>query len=348
MKIVKVGNKKIGEDEPCLISLEPGGTYTDIEGAKQMIKATAMAGADAVKFQTFLPSDADRIMGKKDIMINFKTYTGKKQERVYDAFKRRELTKDAWKELVRYAKELNILFFSTAIFPETVDFLVELNIDAIKVAKGDINNVLLIEKIAKSNLPVILDAREKLADVDRAVKICEENNNQQIIILHCPSGYPAENAGVHLRAIERIRKKYEYPVGFADHSPGDLMNFPAIALGASILEKTITIDKTIEHVEHFMSLELDELKAFIQNIRAIEEAMGDPNILTTSRVEESVRRSIVAKRDIKKGEKLTRNSLDFMRPGDAGIACSEGFEVLDKTVLKNISKGSFLQWNMLE
>ena len=347
MKTVQIGNKMVGTGHHCLISFEPSATYTNFENAKEMVKATALAGADAVKFQTFTTGDADRMMGKKDIMIQFTTPTGKKQESVYEVLKRRELSKQQWKDLVKFAKESNILFITSPYFPETVDFLVELGVDAIKVSKGDINNVLLIEKIAKTQLPVILDGREKFEDVDRAVKICEECGNNKIIIMHCPSGYPAENSGVHLRAIKAIQEKYEYPVGFADHSPGDTMNYAAVAMGASVLEKTITPDKNTEHVEHFMSLELDELKNLVKNVRAIEMAMGDPNILFTSRVEENARRSLVAKSDIKKGQKITSEILDFKRPGNAGISVSQGYSVLKKHALIDIHSGTFLQWEML-
>lgn len=344
---IKIGNKLVGNNEPCLISLEPSATYSNLDEAKKMVKAVALAGADAIKFQTYTPGDADRIMGRKDITVDFTTATGNKQELVYDALKRRELTKDAWRELVRYAKELNLAFITAPVFSETIDFIVDIKVDAIKVSKGDINNVLFIEQIAQTKLPVILDGREKFDDIDRAVKICEKNGNKQIIIMHCPSGYPVENSGVHLRAISTIQEKYEYPVGFADHSPGDIMNYAAIGLGAAMLEKTIAIDKTAEHVEHFMSLELDEIKDFVKNIRTIEAAMGDPNILLKSRVEESAKRSLVAKKDIKKGEKITVDALDFRRPGDAGISVADGFTILNKETIIDIPKGTFLQWNML-
>jgi len=344
---IKIGNKLVGDNEPCLISLEPSATYSNLDEAKEMVKAVALAGADAIKFQTYTPGDADRIMGKKDITVNFTTATGKKQELVYDALKRRELTKDAWRELVKYTKELNLAFITAPVFSETIDFIVDIKVDAIKVSKGDINNVLFIEQIAQTKLPVILDGREKFDDIDRAVKICEKNGNRQIIIMHCPSGYPAENSGVHLKAISAIREKYDYPVGFADHSPGDIMNYAAVGLGASMLEKTIAIDKTAEHVEHFMSLELDEIKDFVKNIRTIEAAMGDPNILLKSRVEESAKRSLVAKKDVKKGEKITVDALDFRRPGDAGISVADGFTILKKKATMDIPRGTFLQWNML-
>jgi sialic acid synthase SpsE len=348
MKKIRIGTRMVGNGEPCFISFEPSATYRNLEEAKIMIKSAALAGADGIKFQTFFPSDSERILGKKDLKVDFSTPTGKKQESMLDAIKRRELTKDEWKELVNYSRELGITFISTPYFLDTVDFLAEIGADAIKVNKGDINNVLLVEKIARTGLPVLLDGREKFEDVERAIKICEENNNKQIIIMHCPSGYPAESAGVHLNAIKEIQKKYDYPVGFADHSLGDIMNYAAVALGVNILEKTLTLDKTREQSEHYMSLEPKEIGSFIQNIRSIEEAMGDPNILKSSRVSEDVRRSFVTTRFIKKGELITLESVDFKRPGNAGISCSEGFSIINKKAVTNIPAGTFLKWEMLE
>ena len=345
---MRIGSKEIGKKYPCLISLEPGATYSNFEDAKKMIQMAAVAGADAIKFQTFLPGDADRIMGEKSIEIEYGTATGKKKELVYDALKRRELTKVQWKELVDYTKSQKLLFITAPYFTETVDFLQEIKVDAIKVSKGDVNNVILIEKIAQTGLPIILDTREKLTEIDKDIQICKENNNENIILMHCPSGYPAENVGVHLNAIKFLKEKYSYPIGFADHSPGDIMNYAAVVLGANILEKTITLNKSTEAVEHFMSLEPTELKTFVQNIRMLEEAAGNEKILEQSRVEESVRRSIVAKRDLEKGEIITRDMLDFRRPGNVGISCEDGFEVLGKKTKVNIDRNSFIKWDMIE
>jgi len=344
----KIGNKEIGEGFPNIISFEPGATYSNIEEAKQMIDYVAKAGADAVKFQTFLLGDADRIMAKKDITVEFGTSEGKKQELVYDALKRRELSNSQWEELMKYSKKQGLLFITAPYFTETVDFLQTQSVDALKVSKGDINNVLLIEKMAQTNLPIILDAREKSDDVKKAVEICEQNNNFQIVVMHCPSGYPVENSGVHLNAITQLIKDYKYPIGFADHSPGDMMNYAAISLGAKMLEKTITLDKQTEHVEHFMSLEMDELKKFVNNIRILEKALGTGEILKASRVEESARRSIVARNDIPKDKVLTKNDFDFRRPGNLGISVSEGFSLIGKKTKREITKNTFLQWDMVE
>jgi sialic acid synthase SpsE len=345
---VKIGNKLVGENEPCFISFEPSVTFDNIREAKLMIKKAADAGCDGIKFQTFVPGDSERMMGKKNISVNFRTASGQKQELVYDALKRRELSESGWGELVKYAKKLKIGFISAPYFPETVNFLSDLKIDALKVSKGDINNVLLIDQMSKTKLPIILDTREKIFDINTAIKICEKNKNQNIIIMHCPSGYPAEDAGVHLSAIPALRKKYCYPIAFADHSPGDFMNYAAIGLGAKMLEKTITTNKKIERVEHFMSLELDELNTFVQNVRSIEKAIGDPKILRKSRVEENARRSFATRIDITKGQIITREMLEFRRPGNAGIPCSDGFKILNKRARSDIKKGQFLQWKMLE
>lgn len=348
MRKVKIGNKIIGKGEPCFISLEPGATHTGLESAKQLLKAVADSGADAVKFQTFLTGEADRMMGRKDILIDFTTPRGKTKETIYGALKRREMSKEEWKELVNYAKELGILFITAPYFLETVDFIVETKVDAIKVSKGDINNVMMIDYISKTGLPVILDGREKFGDVDKAVEICEKNRNSQIIIMHCPSGYPVEHSGVHLNAIKIMKDIYDYPIGFADHSRGGLMNYAAVALGVNMLEKTITLSKATEQVEHFMSLEPQEFKEFVDNIRAIEEAMGDSRVIFKSRVGEDARRSFVAKREIKKGEEITTDLLDFKRPGAAGISCSEYEKVIGKKTKINIAKDEFLQWDMLQ
>ncbi len=345
---VKIGNKFVSEDDPCFISLEAGGTWTSFENAKEMIEAAASAGADGVKFQTFLPGDSERMIANKDIQVEFSTMNGKKKESVLDALKRRELSPDKWNELIKHAQKLGLSFITTAVFPETVDFLKKVGVDAIKIAKGDINNVILIDYVSKLGLPVILDGREKFEDVEHGIQICKKNKNEQIIIMHCPSGYPAENAGVHLNAINTIKNKYDYPVGFADHSPNDIMNYAALSFGVKMLEKTITSDKKTERVEHLMSLELNELKSFVNNVRAVEQAMGDENILFKSRVSEDTRRSLVAKFDIKKGQIINTSDLDYQRPGNMGISVSEGFNVIGKTAILDIPKGTFLQKNMLQ
>ncbi|MBI4122962.1 MAG: N-acetylneuraminate synthase family protein [Parcubacteria group bacterium] len=349
MKQVSIGHTLVGDGNPCLIAFEPSATYTTVSEAKALLDAVAAAGADAVKFQTFLPGEAERMMGgRRDIEVEFGTPTGRKKESVQEALKRRELHFEEWKALASFAHENGLLFIASAYFFDTVARMRDLGVDALKVSKGDVNNALLIEAMAKTGLPVILDGREKFEDVRRGVEICKKAGNEEVIIMHCPAGYPALDDTVHLRAIPAIKEMTGFPVGFADHSLGDLMNYAAVALGANMLEKTLSPDRATERVEHFMSLEPHELKQFVDNVRRVEKAMGSADILSSSRVEENARRSFVANRNIAQGENITLEMLDFRRPGNAGISVAQGHEVLGKKAAQDIPAGTFLQWEMLE
>jgi len=347
MKQVEIGQKLVGIGQPCYIVLEASATYANLDEAKKLTKIASNLGANAIKFQNLFPGDAERILGRRDLTVEFTSPTGKKHETMFDAIKRREMSIDEWIELSKFSDQLGIDFVATPYFPEALEIIHEMKTSAIKINKGDINNVLFIEEIAKLNLPIILDGREKFTDVEIAIEICEKVLNDQIIIMHCPSGYPAESSGVHLSAIKSIQEKYDYPVGYADHSFGDLMNYTALGLGVNMIEKTITLDKTREQSEHFMSLEPSEIELFIKNVKEIEKAMGTPDVLNSSRVNDNLRRCFVSKRDIKKDEKITPEMLDFQRPGDAGISCSEGFKIITKKTLIDIPKGAFFQWDML-
>lgn len=347
-KQISIGNRTVGDSSPCLISFEPSSTYTSASEARTLLEAVAAAKADAVKFQIFLPGEAERMMGgRKDIEVEFGTPTGKKRESVQEALKRRELPFEEWRALVSLAHEKGLLFIASAYFLDTVARMRDLGVDALKVSKGDVNNTLLIEAMAKTKFPIILDGREKFEDVRRGVEICKKAGNEEVIVMHCPAGYPAPDDTVHLRAIPAIKEMTGLPVGFADHSLGDLMNYAAVALGANMLEKTLSPDKTTEKVEHFMSLEPQELKQFVENVRRVEKAMGSADVLSSSRVEENARRSFVASRPISKGETIAFETLDFRRPGNAGISVAQGYEVLGKKAKQDISTGTFLQWEML-
>ena len=346
MKAVKIGDKIIGDGYPCFISVEPGATHTGFESAKKLAKAAKDAGADAVKFQTVLTEEIMSHEAKK-LMIEFGTKDGKKKESIYNALKRRELTFGEWKKLKEYCDKIGILFISAPSGPSTVDLLGDINVAAIKVAKSDVNNRFLIRQIAKKHLPVIVDAREKFQDVEQAIRICEEEGNDKIIIMHCPSGYPAEFAGIHLQVIPFIKGIFGRPVAYSDHSIGDFMNYAALGLGANMLEKTITLDRYTNAVEHYMSLEPEELKVFICRVREVEKAFGTPRVIFNSRVKISNRRSIMTKRKIPKGKKIDVDDLTFKRPG-THISVERYEEIIGKNATRDIEANVFLSENDFE
>lgn len=340
MEPVKIGDKMVGDGYPCFISVEPGATYIGLENAKKLVKAAKEANADAVKFQTMLTDELMSHEAEK-LMIEFGTKEGKKKESIYDALKRRELTFDEWKELKKYCDKLGILFISAPSGSSTVDLLADMNVAAIKVSKSDVNNRYLIRHIAKKHLPVIVDAREKFQDVEHAIRICEEEGNNDLILMHCPSGYPAEFAGIHLQVIPFIKGIFGKPVAYSDHSVGDYMNYAALGLGANMLEKTITLNKCTNAVEHYMSLEPEEVKEFVRRVREVEMAFGNPRVIFNSRVKVTNRRSIMTKRKIPRGKTIEIEDLTFKRPGNY-ISVERYEEIIGKKATRDIEVDKFL------
>lgn len=346
MRKVKLGDKYVGDGEPCYIAFECGPTFDSFETAKKLVKAAADAGADAIKFQVI---DVDRLMGDKTLTIDYTTAAGKRTGNLYEILKKRELTRDEWRELKKYCDELGITFFSTASFPEEVDFLVdELGVNAIKIATGDLNHYYLIDYASKKNVAILLDGRSNYSELEKGIEICEKNGNSNIILMHCPSGYPARNDGVNLNVIPALRKIYKYPIGFSDHSREMLMNYPAVVMGADILEKTLTLDKNTDFIEHLMSLEPDEAKEFVKTVRIVEEALGSARFIFSKKVNKVARRSIVSKVDIKKGEAITIEKIDFKRIGDINISCSEYEKVCKLKAKADIPKDTSITWDMIE
>jgi len=337
MRTVKIGKRSVGEGHPVFISFEAGATHAGLDNAKALCKAAADAGADAVKFQTVRAAD----LMTADSKIEFETARGKQSESVRGALERRELSFDDWRRLKEHCDQLKLAFISTPSGPETVDLLADMGAAAIKVSKSDVNHRALIDYIARKRIPVILDGRERFEDVEQAARICEKQGLSDIVIMHCPSGYPAQHAGIHLRAIRHIKEIFGYPVGYSDHSVGTAMNFAAIALGADLLEKTITADRSTEAVEHYMSLEPRELAGFVREVRAVEAALGDPRIIFSSRVNAEHRRSIQAKRAIAKGATIRLEDLDFRRPGNK-LPADRYEEIVGRKAARDIPAGEFL------
>jgi len=346
MRKVKIGNKYVGGEEPCYLVFECGPTFDNFETAKKLAKAAADAGADAVKFQVL---DVDRLMGDRSPVIEFTTAAGKRKGNLYEILKKRELTREQWKELKKYCDELGITFFATVSFPEDVDFLVdELGVNAIKIATGDLNHYYLIDYVSKKGVTILLDGRSNYVELEKGIEVCEKNGNKNIILMHCPSGYPARNDAVNLNVIPALRKLYNYPIGFSDHSRQMLMNYPAVVMGADILEKTLTLDKNTDFIEHLMSLEPEEAKEFVKTVKAVEEAKGSGRFIFSRTVNVAARRCLVAKEDIKKGEKIVLEKLDFRRPGDKGIECAEYEMVCTRKAKADIPKDNFITWDMVE
>lgn len=264
-----------------MIVFEAGATHTGLQSAMYLSFSAKQAGADAIKFQMV---DPDRLYADKTVPITYQIHNGVNvTEPVYDILRRRVLTQDEWKDLKKMCDDLELKFICTATFTEEVDFLVGLGCQSIKISSGDVNQEWLIRHVAKTGVQVQLDTgNSTLGEVERAVEWITSEGNEDIIIHHCPSGYPARRDGINLNIITTLKQMFPYPIAFSDHTPGRDMDIAAVALGVEMIEKTITTDNTIRGPEHMFSLEPGSMKPFVEAINAVEAAMGSTRRLMTA------------------------------------------------------------------
>lgn len=302
----------------------------DIVLAKELISSAAKAGADYVKFQTF---NAQLVATPKAIQADYQKNNTGISESQLDMISKLELSKEDHYELVNYAKQCNVKMFSTAFDLPSLKFLDELDFDISKIPSGEITNLPYLRLIAKLQKPIILSTgMSSLLEVEQALKILEDNNtpSDQITILHCTSEYPAPFADVNLRAMQTLRDTFNLNVGYSDHTLGIEISLAAVAMGATVIEKHFTLDRTLPGPDHKASLLPDELSLMIQSIRNIELSLGngikEPTLSEIKNMEVA-RKSLVANQPIKKGEVFTQENLTVKRPG-IGISPMKYDEVI--------------------
>jgi len=348
MKKIKIDGRLIGEGEPCFIVAEAGVNHNgDINLAKKLIDAAKDAGSDAVKFQAF---KAERTVTKYAEKAEYQKETTGPNKPQYDMIRKLELKDEEFRELFNYAKKNNIIFLSSAFDKESVDFLDDLGVPAFKVASGEITNFPLLEYIAEKRKPIILSTgMSTLGEIEDALKVIRENGIEDIVLLHCVTSYPAKIEDANLRVIETLRQAFGLPIGFSDHTLGITAPIVAATLGAALIEKHFTVDKSLPGPDHKASLEPDELKEMIRAIRDVEKALGDEIKKLTreeERIKKVVRRSIVAKVNIPKGVVITEDMLDIKRPG-TGIEPKYLNMVIGKKAKKDIKPDELITFEKL-
>jgi N,N'-diacetyllegionaminate synthase len=302
----------------------------DIGLAKKLIRVAADAGADYVKFQTF---KADNLTTSSAQTSKYQKVNTGKEESQLELLKALELSHEDHKLLMNYAKECGIKFFSTAFDFESVDFLKSLNLGVWKIPSGEITNLPYLEKIAKYNEPTYLSTgMATMEEVVAAVEALKRSglDSRKIVVLHCNSDYPTAAKDVNLRVLKTFKEKLQIEVGYSDHTLGIEVSLAAVALGAKIIEKHFTLDRSLPGPDHKASLTPEELKSMVHGIRNIELALGRAEKIPTASESVNipiVRKSIVAKKTIKKGEKFTTENLTTKRPG-TGISPMRWYEIL--------------------
>lgn len=315
----------------------------DITLAKQLVDVAVVAGADAVKFQTF---KAEKLVCKNAEKADYQKETTNQAESQLEMLKKLELTEEMHNQLIDYCKEKGILFLSTPFDVDSVDYLIELGIEIIKIPSGEITNYPYLRKIAQTGKKVILSTgMSSLEEVREAVAVLEEYGNKDVAVLHCNTEYPTPFEDVNLKAMLTMRDELGIEVGYSDHTPGIEIPIAAVAMGAQIIEKHFTLDKTMDGPDHKASLEPHELKAMISAIRNVESALGT-GVKKPSNSEQRnigiVRKSIVAKNEIKKGEVFSEENLVTKRPG-TGVSPMKWNEIIGTVAGKNYKEDDLIE-----
>lgn len=348
--MLEIAGKSIGYDSETFVTFEVGPTHNGLNSAKKLVKQSKKAGADAVKFQIF---DVDKLISDKKQIFSYKILESKDphlvkdvSEPLYTILKRRCLEREEWVELKSYCNQLDICFFATVFSESDVDFVKNIGCESIKIASADLNYTDLLIKAAESNLVIQIDTgMSTLEEIEKAVKTIEKAGNKKIIIHHCPTGYPASLKDVNLNIISNLKKRFRYPIAYSDHNPGYDMDLAAIALGASLIEKTITEDRTTPSVEHIMSLEPDEFQDFISTVKTFKLALGSKNrTLDDSELTQRnlLRRSLHLEQNVKKGQTLGEVDFKFKRPG-TGIMPDEYTKYLNYKFIKDFTKNHIIK-----
>lgn len=348
---MKIRDKDVKNFGIPYIIAEIGANHNgDMDLAKKLIDSAAQCGVDAVKFQSWTnksliaQEEYDRNQKYDD---SPKKHFGALKEMVEKYYLREE----QHHLLKEYCEKKGVDFCSTPFSDHEVDLLNEINVPFFKVASMDINNFRLLKYIARKGKPVVLSTgMSTLSEIETAVRTLEDEGNREIMILHCISIYPPEPKDINLNNITLLQKIFpKYPIGFSDHTIGVSVPIASVALGAAVIEKHFTTDKSLPGWDHKISADPEEMKFIVEKSKIVNEALGSfERIVSVAEQNKKAkfRRSIVLTREIKKGEMLTEDDITFKRPG-THISPDEEKYVIGRTLNRNMSEDELIDWSDL-
>lgn len=311
-------------DKRCLIIAEAGVNHNgDVSIAYRLCDAAKEAGADVVKFQTW---KTEAIITKNVAQADYQTENTGVSESQFDMLKKLELSHEDFRSIKEYCDSIGIVFASTADDAESLDFLIDLGIPFIKIGSGEIGNVSYLRYMGSKKMPVILSTgMSSLADIDISLQALKEGGATDITLLHCTTSYPCAFEDVNLNAMNTIRDAFKLPVGYSDHTLGNTVAVSAVALGAKVIEKHFTLDKSMEGPDHMASSTPEEFASLVREIRNIESAMGNGKKEATQvekEISKVVLKRIVAKKPIKRNQVITEEDICVKR-NDSGVSCDK-------------------------
>ncbi len=345
----KIDGQKIGLNSPCFIIAEAGVNHNgDLEMAKKLVEVAARCGANAVKFQTF---QAEKLATPDAPKADYQQRSTADTESQFEMLKKLELSLEDHKILIQHCGDHQITFMASPFDEASVDLLNDLNVPAFKVPSGELTNSPLLSYIASKQKPIVVSTgMANLGEVEQAVNIIEQTGNTNIALLHCVSNYPANPKDIHLRAMQTMKHAFALPIGYSDHTLGNEVAFAAVALGACVIEKHFTLDRTMPGPDHQASCEPDQLTELVQGIRNIEKSLGSArkqpaaSELNTMKV---ARKSLVAAQPIAAGMELSEELIAIKRPG-TGLPPTLRSFLIGQKVNQDIEAGTLFSLEMLQ
>ncbi len=345
----QIASRTVGRGQPCYVIAEAGVNHNcDLQLGYRLVDAAQAAGADAIKFQSYTASKiATRVAPRYWVEPQDPNGTQ------WDTFaKLDKLSDEDFKSLLGHAQKAGLTAFSTPFDDEAVDFLASLDVPAFKIASADLTCHGLIDRAARVGKPMILSTgTATLGEVEEALEVCHRAGNEEVVILHCTLKYPCPPEGINLRAMEHLMRAFPgVPVGLSDHSLGISVPQAAAALGACMIEKHYTVDKTLPgSPDHHLSVDPAELEALVKGVRTIEKALGKAEKGVEPLEREAwmyARRSVTSKTLIPRGATVTREMLTYKRPG-TGISPRQLDLVVGRVARQEIPEDTTLTWDMV-
>jgi len=347
MRKIRIGERWIGEGEPTYIIAEIGSNFDgSLEQAKRLVDLAKEVEADAVKFQSFLP---DKIIAKKGFESKT-SFQATWEKPVYEVYCEATLPREWHQKIAEYCHKKDIHFFSSPYDREAADLLSDIGVPAFKIGSGDITFLSLMEYIAKKGKPIILGTgASSMGEVEEAVNTIRAAGNQDIVLLQCITNYPSPFEHANIRAMVTLREAFQVPAGYSDHTPGSTVPLGAVALGACVIEKHFTFDKTRTGPDHPFAMDVSEMATMIRDIRLLEAALGSPIKQLTPAEAETVilqRRSLFAKVDIPADTTITTDMIEPLRPA-IGITPQYIHLVTGKKTKVDIPQGEPITWEKI-
>jgi N-acetylneuraminate synthase/N,N'-diacetyllegionaminate synthase len=343
---IEIAGRKIGDSHPVFIIAEVGVNHnSDIELAKQLVRKAKECGADCVKFQTF---KAERVVIENAPKAKYQLKTTDPGESQIEMLKKLEMPEEAYNEIIQCCQENEIIFLSTPYNIEDVEFLNDLGFPAFKLASISVAEPWFAAYTAKKGKPIILSTgMATIGEVDETVHAIRETGNDQLIILQCTTNYPSRHEDANLLAMQTMQKAFGLQIGYSDHTQDDTACIMSVALGAKVIEKHFTLDRTLPGPDQSSSYEPKKFSELVRKIRNAEAVLGSERKEPCEIEKENavgMRRSIVTKANISKGVVISTEMLTFKRPA-AGLAPKFLHEIVGCKARRNIPINSLIQWS---